>query len=324
MKFGKVNKATLTFIFITLYLLTSFTVFSQKDSLQKSKTKAELLDIYLSAGQSNFPVFSVSQKDFKKIVPDSKLMAGELMEVDNNNYHNFPYNDSSEGGHYSSVPGTGFSVQGGITLKLTDNEIKNVDGPWLKLGFNYFSYFHLLNSGVYKTRTRHYDTMYYAGTNVVERDSVNSGRIEYKYGCQSANIEATLLYKFNDKGIFSVFGGPGIMIGTNFGASAQINATQFRSATDVIVLSPTNKLFYNGSISEDKQKEEFKFGPNFSFGVFIVCGVDMRLGNTVAIVKRTHLFAEFKPIFRGNGVKGGGFQQSVLYAADLGLRYEIK
>lgn len=325
MKFLNINKEPVTFIFITLYLVfSSFHSFSQNDSIQKLKTKAELLDLYISAGPSVFPVFSITQKEFKKIVPDSKLMSGELMEVDNNNYHNYPYNDSSEGGHYSSVPGMVMSAQGGITLKLTDNEIKNVDGPWLKLGVNYFSYFHLLNSGVYKTGTRHYDTMYFAGTNVVERDSINSRRIEYKYGCQSANLEATLLYKFNDKGIFSIFGGPGIMLGANFGASAQINTTQFRSATDVIVLSPTNKLFYNGAIQEDKKSEEFKFGPNFSFGVFIVCGIDMRLGNTVPIVKRTHLFAEFKPMFRGNGVKGGGFQQSVLYVADFGLRYEFK
>ncbi len=322
MKFFNVNKVRVTFTTIAL-LFISFHLFSQGDSTQKIKTKAELLDIYISAGQSNFPVFSITQKDFKKIVPDSKLMTGELMEVDNNNYHNYPYNDSSEGGHYSSVPGTGFSAQGGITLKLTDNEIKNVDGPWLKLGINYFSYFHLLNSGVYKTGTRHYDTMYFAGTNVVERDSVNSRRIEYKYGCQSINLEATLLYKFNDKGIFSIFGGPGIMLGSNYNSKAEITATQYRSATDYLVL-PTQSVLYNGTVVEESKKEEFKFGPNFSFGVFIVGGIDLRLGNKIPGIKQTHLFAEAKPMFRGNGVKGGGFQQSVLVVVDFGLRYELK
>lgn len=326
MKRLSVNRDSVIFIFTAVYLLliSSFNSFSQSDSIAQPKTKAELLDLYISAGPSTFPVFSISQKDFKKIVPNSKLMSGDLMDVDYNNFNKFPYSDSSEGGNYSSVPATGMSAQAGITLKLNDQEIKNVDGPWLKLGINYFSFFHLLNSGVYKTRTRHYDTMYFSGLNVVERDSINSRKLTYKYGCKSVNLEATLLYKFNDKGIFSIFGGPGIMLGTNFNGFAEINSTQFRSATDYLVLSPTDRVFYNGAIIEDEKKEEFKFGPNFSFGVFIVCGVDLRLGNTVPVVKRTHLFAEFKPMFRGNGVKGGGFQQSVLYVADCGLRYEFK
>ncbi len=325
MKCVTINRTNRTFIFIAVCLLfISFNGFSQSDSTLKPKTKAELLDLYISGGPSTFPVFSISQKDFKKIVPNSKLMSGELMNVDNNNFNRYPLSDSSQGGNYSLVPASNISVQAGVTLKLSDQNIKNVDGPWLKLGINYFSFFHLLSSGVYKTRTRHYDTMYFSGPNLVERDSVNSKKLTYRYGCQSINLEATLLYKFNDKGIFSVFGGPGIMLGSNFGGFAEVNATQYRSATDYLVLSPTNKVFYNGAIIEDEQKEEFKFGPNVSFGVFIVCGVDLRLGNKVPVVKRTHLFAEIKPMFRGNGVKGGGFQQSVLYVADFGLRYEFK
>ncbi|MBA3683450.1 MAG: hypothetical protein H0W73_20135 [Bacteroidetes bacterium] len=323
MKFLKINRTPVTFI-TTCLLFVSITVFSQNDSAQKPKTKAELLDLYISVGQSHFPVFSITQKDFKKITPDSKLMSGDLMEVDNNNYHKYPYNDSSSGGNYPSVPAIGMCAQAGITLKLSDQEMKNVDGPWLKLGVNYFSQFYLLNSGVYKTDTRHYDTMYFSGATPVERDSVNSRKLTYKYGCKSINLEATLLYKFNDKGIFSIFGGPGIMLGANYNGTAEITSTQYRSATDYLALSPTQNVFYNGTVIEDSKTEKFKFGPNVSFGVFIVCGIDLRLGNTVAVVKRTHLFVEGKPMFRGNGVKGGGFQQSVLFVADAGLRYELR
>lgn len=319
------NRAGITLnIIVTCLMFISLKHYSQNDTLKKEKAKAELLDLYFSAGPSKFPVFSITQKDFKKIVPDSKLMNGDLMEVDNNDYNDFPFYTTSEGGHYESVSAIGLYAAAGVTLKLKSEENKNIDGPWLKLGMNYFSTFTLLNSGVYKTTTKKYDTMYMAGSIPVQRDSVNFRGLAYDYSCKSINFEATLLYKFNDKGIFSVFGGPGAMIGSDFNGLARVTTTQFLSASDYFILSPVDRTYYKSDFKEVKQKEEFKYGPNFSFGLFIVCGIDLRLGNSFAVIKHTHLFAEVKPMFRGNGVRGGGIQQSVLYSGAVGFRYEFQ
>jgi len=325
MKLFMVNTKQVVFNFFAGCLLfISLIGHSQNDSIKKEKPKAELLDFYFSAGPSKFPVFSITQKEFKRIVPNSKLMSGDLMDVDINDYNDFPFYETSEGGYYESVPAVGLYAQAGVTLKLKDQDYKNVDGPWLKVGLNYFSTFTLLNSGVYKTTKTKYDTMYMAGTIPVQRDSVNFRGLAYEYSCKSINLETTLLYKFNDKGIFSVFGGPGAMIGSDFSGLAKVTTTQYLSASDYFILSSVDKSYYKSEAREIKQKEEFKYGPNFSFGLFIVCGIDLRLGNSFSVIKNTHLFAEIKPMFRANGVRGGGMQQSVLYSGAVGFRYEFK
>ena len=110
----------------------------------------------------------------------------------------------------------------------------------------------------------------------------------------------------------------------NYNGKSTVTSTHYQSATDYLILSPTDKVFYRSEYGQKDVKEEFNASPNFSFGLFIDLGIDLRLGNTFAIIKKTHFFAEVKPMFRGNAVKGGGLQQSVVYAGNVGLRYEIR
>ena len=57
---------------------------SQQDTLKEEKT--QITDVYISAGNSSFPVFTMSQENFKDIVPKSSVLAGDIMKV---NFDNF-------------------------------------------------------------------------------------------------------------------------------------------------------------------------------------------------------------------------------------------
>lgn len=288
---------------------------AQQDSL---KDRTKLSDFYIAFGNSSFPVFTMSQESFKDIVPKSQLLTGSIMAPDYNDY-----NSASGGGFTHKANNTASYLQAGITLRLRNNEFRNA-GPWLKLGFNYFSTTSLISTGVFAVNTIRDDTAFYSPTNQpMGRQVVTRDELTYIYRCESINFEGTLIYKLNPEGIFSLFGGPGAMLGANFGGKAELNSymqtvtTEYPSA--VLPGGP-------GSTSQRidrRSKESFDLGPNLSFGLFVNIGVDLRLGNKYQVIKNTHAFAEVKPMFRMYGVKGVGMQNSILIVGNVGLRYEL-
>lgn len=299
---------------ILLLACLPFIGFAQQDSL---KDRTKVTDFYISYGSSSFPVFTMSQENFKDIVPKSQLLSSNMMAIDFNNY-----NSATGGGFTNKVDARAPYLQAGITLRLRNREFRNA-GPWLKLGMNYFSTTSLISTGIFTVNTDRDDTAFYSTSNLpMGRQTVTRNELTYVYTCESINFEGTLIYKLNPEGIFSLFGGPGAMLGANFGGKAVLNSRTQSTTTEYPSLAGPAGGSITGQ-TNSTGKETFDFGPNLSFGIFVNIGVDLRLGNKYEVIKNTHAFAELKPMFRIYGVKGVGLQNSILLVGNVGLRYEL-
>ncbi len=238
------------------------------------------------------------------------------MQVDFNDF-----NSDTSGGFSLGSRNNSLYVQAGITLRLKNKEFKKA-GPWLKLGLSYFSSSTFLKTGVFRSTSTNQDSLYSLGLVPVNRTTVSKHSVTYEYSCQSLNSEATLIYKLNPEGVFSLYGGPGAMLGLNFGGNATIVSTKETFTSDYL-FGPGKTLYKSEHQTNDKVKESFSFRPNLCFGLFINIGVDLRLGNSYEFIRNTHVFAEVKPMFRGYGVKNAGVQGSVILVFNAGLRYEF-
>lgn len=288
---------------------------AQQDTL---RDRTKITDFYVSLGNTSFPVFAISPENFKEIVPKSRLLSGSFMTVDFNNY-----NSDTAGGFTHEVNNTAPYLQAGVTLRLRNREYKNA-GPWLKLGLNYFSNASLLSTGIFISDVSRDDTAFYTGTGApMGRQIIARNELTYVYSCQSINFEGTLIYKLNPEGIFSLFGGPGAMLGTSFGGKAELTSRTQLKTTEYPSTSGPGGPGSTGSTSNTMSLESFDLGPNLSFGIFVNVGVNLRLGNKYPVIKNTHAFAEVKPMFRMYGVKGVGMQNTILLIGNVGLRYEL-
>lgn len=309
------SKKTKQFFVVCMMLfLAPFLSLAQQDSIKADRT--QITDFYVSGGRTNFPVFNIAPENFKEIVPKSKLLAGNMLTVDYNNN----YSDTA-GGFDNPAENTSWYIQTGITLRLRNKEFKNA-GPWIKLGLNYFSSSTFLSTGIFRQNTASDDSSYFIGTEPVTRVTTDRRELAYKYSCESINFEGTLIYKLNPEGIFSLFGGPGAMLGMNFNGRAELVETDKFTTTDRRG-SSSGTILSSKELTTQKTKETFDLGPNMSFGIFVNVGVDLHLGDKFEVIKNMHAFLEAKPMFRMYGVKGNGMQNSILLVANTGLRYEF-
>lgn len=314
LKSSYTSKASFYGLFF-LVLGLPFVSLSQQDTLKEEKT--QITDIYISAGNSSFPVFTMSQENFKDIVPKSTILTGDIMKV---NFDNF--SGDTAGGFKTPLSNNALYLQAGITLRLRNKEFKNA-GPWIKLGLNYFSKSTFLSTGVYKQQTLSNDSAYFVSSIPVTRNVTDRRSVTYEYSCESFNFEGTLIYKLNPTGIFSLFGGPGAMLGMNFNGKAILTESSEKTTVENIMVPGGKEVVYNNSFQRSGSNETFDISPNMSFGLFVNVGIDLRLGNTFDVVRNAHAFVEAKPMFRTYGVKGAGMQSSVLLIINGGLRYEF-
>lgn len=304
------------FLFSLTLLSLPFISSAQHDTIRADR--AQITDFYIAIGQSNYPVFNMAQSNFKEIVPKSQLLSGDLMNVDYNNY-----NDTA-GGFSNTVNNQATYLQAGVTLRLRNREFRNA-GPWIKLGLSYFSRSTILSSGVFRSTQSRNDSAYYLGSTPVNQVTEQRKELTYVYSCESINFEGTLIYKLNPEGIFSLYGGPGAILGLNYGGKAELTATTKSIVTDYIANSfgHDGAMYRQGLVAGQEVRESFDKGPNFSAGLFINVGLDVRLGHRFDVIKNMHAFFEAKPMFRMYGVKGAGMQSGVLLVGNVGLRYEL-
>jgi hypothetical protein len=307
------NNIVFRLLLLNIYFVPVF-IFSQSDT---TKDKTELVDIYLSAGRSDFPVFLMSQSDFKKIVPKSLILSGDILKADFNDFNN----DTAGGFKVPNVTSAIYAL-GGVTLRLKNKEFKKA-GPWLKLGLNYFASSAFLSTGVFKSKSTTNDSLYFINAIPVSRNTENRHSVIYEYSCQSINFESALIYKVNPTGIFCLYGGPGLLLGASFDGKAKLISSREIFIKDYL-FSSGNTLYKSDYQKIEEIKEEFKFRPNMCFGLFINIGLDLRLAKNYEVIKNIHLFAEAKPMFRAYAVKNAGFQSSVILVANTGLRYEFE
>lgn len=298
-----------------LFFFLPFFIFSQTDTL---KEKTTLFDFYFSGGTVAYPAFSISQNDFKKVIPSSQILSGDIMKANFNNFAN-----DSAGGYAVTGANKSLYFQAGITLKLKNKEFRGA-GPWLKVGMNYFSSSTILNTGVFRSKTVNNDSAYFVGSSPVNQRIVDRQSVTYAYSCQSINLEGTLVYRLNPNGIFSLFGGPGAFLGLNFDGKAKLVSTEDKTTKDYFTESVSGKVLSNTTTKTSATKEEFSISPNMAFGLFVNVGIDLRLGTNYDYIKNTHLFAEIKPMFRAYGVKNAALQSGVILVANIGLRYQVQ
>ena len=176
---------------------------------------------------------------------------------------------------------------------------------------------------MYRQKTVSDDSAYFVSSIPVTRSVTDRRSVTYEYSCESFNMDGTLIYKLNPGGIFSLFGGPGVMLGANFNGKAVLTQSDEKRTVETLTVPGGKEVIYDNSLQQSGSNESFDVSPNMSFGLFVNVGIDLRLGNTFDIIRNTHAFVEAKPMFRTYGVMGAGMQSSVLLIVNGGLRYEF-
>jgi hypothetical protein len=313
--YGRINKLASHLIFL-IFILSCSSLLGQ-DTLKQSK--GTLVDVYIAYGSFAQPWNSTRASEFVALTSGSQLMQGSIMNEPVKLYYGpsapeYLFRHGSKG----RVP---FYLQAGFTIKLTDNEEKDFDGPWLKLGLNHFGDCEILAGDAYLASELQFQAPYKVGMYNVQRDSVHIQTLSYSFVSNSTAAEATFLYKVNEKGIFSLFGGAGVWLGARYGGEAKVTSWEYTQVTDSLIYSNSFKGPYSSGFTAVKKTEKFKVGPGVALGVFLDMGVDLKLGAHYPFFRNLHLYGEIKPMFRSDLVSRVGFDNKIYYLTDLGLRY---
>ncbi len=312
----------------TLFLLQAFFMGFGSAEAQSSDTLhgtgKKIRDIYASVGYLRPPVWIADVSSFQGMAPGSALLKGDLMQVEKENYASGPVYSAAEGLFVNPVFNRNFCFQGGITFKIKDNEARDFEGPWLRLGFSHFNNSYLLAGGNYRSRDNRTDTFYMVNNQPVSRDSGVYRNVEARYRRQATYVEGNFLYKVNASGIVSAYGGGGILLGLQHSGRLDVRAGTYQQVWDSITVSGTQKVLYQRQNTVSHTSESFDIKPGLSFGAFLNVGVDLRLGEKYNFFRHLHFNAELKPLFRTESVKNQGWQSSVVWIGLAGFRYDLE
>jgi hypothetical protein len=302
-------------------LLLSEAGFAQSDTTYDDYVK--FYDLYVGGGNPSVRPWFTTTAQFRKLAPKSQLMQLPIAFTESGTITASPSQTVTQDQYQPFDNYSIVYVQAGATFKLRDNEMRDLDGPWLKVGACVLGDGVAFGGGVFQTTSRWTDTVAIVGTQPVSRDSFTLRRLDYSYRHHSVNAEATFYFQVNRRGIVSAFGGAGLMLGLNFGGIARLRYQETKIVTDHILLANGVSTEYSTYRTDDISFESIQIKPGPGAALFLDMGLNLRLGQHSPLFRKLFLYGEYKPAFRADLVPKYGFFTSVINLWNVGVRYQF-
>jgi hypothetical protein len=276
-----------------------------------------LYDFYAGAGRFTTPVWAASQEKFKSHIPSSRLMNGDLMEVRSGMFVNQPVFMDTQGVVNRAFPRHTFVFHAGATWKIRDSEDGESQRPWLRTGILYRSSHTMFAGEFFKSST---DTLVRGN---YQRDSMSFRSLRYEVSGKNIMLEAALLFRFREEGIFSAYAGLGMIAGVGFERVATVASSTVTQIEEMVETSYGRAMIHSQQ-NQVVERETFKTGVAPAMGVQAILGAELRLAQNYKILQQTRFYAEFRPVFATQYVKGLGSHTAISAAITGGFIYRLK
>jgi hypothetical protein len=244
-----------------------------------SSLHAQVQEAYLLPGSGGSAGIIGTRDDFVKLAPNASMLQRDVAG----------FNNTSSGGFYGSGA---FSF--GVGMALGDAERERELKPVLRLGFMYQSGSSMAYSLSRETRFT-FDTLTSGTTgHMVFRDSLRNERYYYKYYSEQIRLDASLLYRWNEEGRWSLYGGAGLALGVSLNSRTQLQYTDQWSTLLRMPANAVSNLWFNDD-SWQMETETVRNKSNLSAMLYVPVGVDFRIGKNRPFWQKLHLFYEFRP-----------------------------
>lgn len=264
---------------ITFTLIIAFGASFGQDTPSTPSKKIRIQDVQVLQCISFAQNTNGTLADFKSLAPQSVLLNSSISDFSQYKIYNGDLNSS-------------FSFMLGFELK-NEHASPPKTTPQFRLGIRYLSASSLAFN-VYKEDRTPYDTLISSQTNeTVFLDSVNTEIHQMTYSSEQLQIDASLIFRTNPMGRWSLFTGIGIAAGVSLNAFTEIEQSQF-SRTAATFSDGKTTLDYS-SPNSNKKFEKQRNKTNFGASAYIPLGVDFRVGNKRDFWQQTHLFYEMRP-----------------------------
>jgi hypothetical protein len=290
---------------VSVIFLTSLCLSGQEE--RKPIKIFRVNEINIQTGITTQYSSNESLKDFNSLAPQSKLLKADFSGY------------SSHLG--SSVTQPLVLTSAGIEFRNTQKEGYR-STPQLRIGLGYFSGSNL-RSSFDREDIERYDTLVSKKTGqFVYLDSVNRRTFFLNNFSQQLRIDASLIFRTNLDKRWSVFTGIGISSGILFNAKTEIQFLQTVTPEhpDPYDLDDSfSDNVYGARIVHYIENHGNK--NRFVVSAFIPSGIDLRIGKSNEILKKIHLFYEFRFGMNVNYIPELRNTTNSMIQHSVGLRY---
>jgi len=288
-----IQMKTKTFLMLMLYAFLGQLTLAQTDK------KVRISGISAQVGQISLPYQSLNVADFRKIVPQSKILQKD--------YTNFT---EANGSGQSGSPI--FSMLLGLEFGKKDKK----GHPELRLGFNYFTSQDFTVS-LSSTSSKRCDTLISTQTGqMFFLDSIHVQNSYARSSSEQLRFDASYLYRTNPDARFSGFLGIGTTLGTSLNSQTFVSAYDYKYKA-TLGTSPTSFITRNNAF------EYFTNKNNIVSSVYIPLGCDLRIVKKKPIWSGIHLFYETRAGVNIASVPNYGLMKGVFLQHGLGLKFKI-
>jgi hypothetical protein len=270
---------------LLLLLTFSFTgLFKAQEQVSEPIPKISVQEVNIQIGLFTERNSNGDLAEFKTLAPKSVLLNSAMNGYSSNNAFNLSSN-------------TMFCMTMGIKFR---NKQKTTykESQTLRLGLSYFTSTSLVG-GMYKTTNKPHDTLISNQTGqVIYLDSTISQNFGMNYTSQQLRLDASMIFRMNSTGRWSLYTGIGATAGTSINARTEIYYSSYATETQ----SGNNSHFYQSTgtftLENIRQKN------NLGFSAYVPLGLDFRLGRKREFWKRSHLFYEIRPGINMTSIPG--------------------
>jgi hypothetical protein len=253
---------------------TACTVVAQVEP--KPLTAIDVNEVYIYAGINTTEASYSSLEDFRQLAPGSMILRRD-------------FSDHMASNGLSLYTNSMFAMN--IGVRFANKERNDYRKPQLRIGFSYFSQ-PTLSNNYYRVETKPYDTLSSTQTGqAIYIDSVITSSYSMEYSTRQLRLDASLVFRANPQGRFSLYSG----IGFTAGWAIQAN-THISHVTGKGVQSSAPGSYSSGNTSQyEFSSENFINQSGFGCSAFIPLGIDLRVGKKREFLKMLHLFYEVRP-----------------------------
>jgi hypothetical protein len=289
-------------LFLAAVLLLSTTALIGQESSKKRERRLWISEIQILPGAIHSRSYPGTLEQFRILAPGSEMLANQTFE------------GYQSGNGYIRTHSGVFAAMLGIRFKTGKGDEYRGD-PTLRIGFSF-------NGGTQLTYlTSHVasypiDTLYNTqGTQVATIDSVAWKTYNMTYSSDQWNLDVSLIYRTNPKLRFSLFGGIGVTGGMSVASFARMGMH------DASYIETRFKYsHFNSSWVFDNTHDKVEAPGNISGNIYLPMGVNFRLGNKSALLRKINIFYEVRPGITLTSLEGIETLVSTRTLHGIGLR----
>jgi len=232
------------------------------------------LDFSVGFGLRSSPSSTQSLQEYQALFPNSELLKGDFNAY---GYPTFYFNASSM-----------VNLLWGIRLKQNAGYEQR-----LRVGVT-FSGLTPTYGSFYNETSFAYDTLTSSRTGEVTYvDSIYSENLYITTSQKQVGLDVSYLFKSNQNGRWSFYGGAGLEVGAIINVEANISSNNYTFYSNNQGNYYNNDLIYGNNPNSKTEVQRLDGG--FYAMLYLPVGIDLRLSMKNAFWRKMHLYSEFRP-----------------------------